>query len=331
MPMQSSVSNPTSADTGLMLDLYRTMVRIRRFEEAVAMLVESREVRCPCHLYIGQEAIAAGVCAALDRDDTIWGGHRSHGHYLAKGGDLPAMMAEIFGRATGCAGGRGGSMHLVAKEVGILGTVPIVAATIPIAVGAGLACKFRGDGRVSAAFLGDGATEEGHFFESVNLAALYKLPVLFVVENNLYASHMHLAQRRPCDNLDRIGDLFGIPGVRLDGNDAMEVHGAATAAVLRARAGQGPSLLECRTYRWRGHVGHRWDEDVGVKRKDELHEWLPRCPIARIHKALLAAGVPGERLNDIDSQAQAEVESSVALARQAPLPAEETLLEHVFA
>lgn len=330
MRTQTDASDLPAADIGLMMDLYRTMVRIRRFEEAVALLVESREVRCPCHLYIGQEAIAAGVCAALEKDDTIWGGHRSHGHYLAKGGDLAAMMAEIFGRVTGCSSGRGGSMHLLAEEQGILGTVPIVAATIPIAAGAGLASKLRGDGRVSVAFLGDGATEEGHFFESVNLAALYKLPVLFVVENNFYASHMHLGERRPCDNLDQIGKQFGIPSVRLDGNDATEVHRAAAEAVQRARRGDGPSLLECRTYRWRGHVGHRWDEDVGVKRKDELHEWLPRCPIARIHKALLSAGVPEDRLNDIDSQAQAEVESAVALARQAPLPTEEGLLEHVF-
>ncbi len=326
-----SSADRAQPDPRLMLDLYRVMVRIRRFEEAVAQLVETGQVRCPCHLYIGQEAIAAGVCAALKRKDTVWGGHRSHGHYLAKGGDLAAMMAEIFGRAAGCAGGRGGSMHLVAAEVGLLGTVPIVAATIPIAVGAGLASSLRNERRVSVAFLGDGATEEGHFFESVNLAALYKLPVLFVIENNLYASHMHLAERRPCDNLDRIGRLFDIPGIRLDGNDVIAVHRAAAEAVTRARSGKGPSLLECRTYRWRGHVGHRWDEDVGVKRKDELHEWFPRCPIARARGALLAAGTPPAMLDDIDSQAEAEVESAVSLARRAPLPAKESVLDHVFA
>jgi len=318
-------------DTERLRALYRTMVRIRRFEEIVGDLVESREVRCPCHLYIGQEAIAAGVCAALETEDTVWGGHRSHGHYLAKGGDLAAMMAEIFGRQTGCAHGRGGSMHLVAKDVGVLGTVPIVAATIPIAVGAALASKLQGQRRVSVAFLGDGATEEGHFFESVNLAALYKLPVLFVIENNAYASHMHWSERRPCDSLDRIGELFGIPSLRLDGNDVAEVYRAAETAVRRARAAQGPSLLEFRTYRWRGHVGHRWDEDVGVKRKDELQAWLPKCPIARARMALSGAGVPEAELTAIDLDAEQELESALDAARRAPLAEAGTLGAHVFA
>ncbi|HOM16620.1 MAG TPA: thiamine pyrophosphate-dependent dehydrogenase E1 component subunit alpha, partial [Thermoguttaceae bacterium] len=242
---------PSEKETVLFIHMYRMMRRIRRFEEVAADLVAAGEVKCPCHLYIGQEAIAVGVCAALEPEDTIWGNHRSHGHYLAKGGDLHAMMAEILGRETGCAGGRGGSMHLVAKEVGILGTVPIVAGTIPLAVGAGLAYKLQGKRHVAAAFFGDGATEEGHFFESVNLAALYRLPVIFVLENNLYASHMHLSERRPLDNLDQIGGLFGIPSIRLDGNDVLAVYRAAVEAASRARTGQGPSLLECRTYRWR--------------------------------------------------------------------------------
>jgi TPP-dependent pyruvate/acetoin dehydrogenase alpha subunit len=330
-PGASGTSPAGEIGTDRLLELYRTMVRIRRFEEAVADLVASQEVRCPCHLYIGQEAIAAGVCAALQKDDTVWGGHRSHGHYLAKGGDLAAMMAEIFGRATGCAAGRGGSMHLLAKDVGVLGTVPIVAATIPLAVGAGLAAKLRSDGRVSVAFLGDGATEEGHFFESVNLAALYKLAVIFVIENNLYASHMHLAERRPSDNLDRIGDLFAMPSYRLDGNDVGEVYRATATAVQRGRNGQGPTLLECRTYRWRGHVGHRWDEDVGVKRKNEIHEWMPKCPITRARKDLLAAGLLEGDLSAIDLQAAREVESAIAAARLAPRPGRDTLLDHVFA
>ncbi len=165
--------------------MYTTMVRIRLFEERLAELLETGEVKTPCHLYIGQEAIATGVFAALTSEDYVWGGHRSHGHYLAKGGNLKTMMAEIYGKATGCATGRGGSMHLIAKEVGILGTVPIVSGTIPIAVGTGLSSKLKNDGRVSVAFFGAGATEEGHFPESVNIAAVYRLPVIFVCENNL--------------------------------------------------------------------------------------------------------------------------------------------------
>src|SRR3989454_6639819 len=184
----------------LLRGMYVSMLRIRLFEERVAELVEAGEIKTPCHLYIGQEAIAVGVCAALERDDYVWGGHRSHGHYLAKGGDLRAMMAELHGKATGCSKGRGGSMHLVAPEVGILGTVPLVAATIPMAAGTALASRLRGDRRASVAFFGDGAVEEGAFHESMNLAAARQLPVVFVCENNLYASHLHLLERRRRDN-----------------------------------------------------------------------------------------------------------------------------------
>jgi len=315
---------------GLFVHMYRMMRRIRRFEEVVGDLVAAGEAKCPCHLYIGQEAIAVGVCTALEPEDTIWGNHRSHGHYLAKGGDMHAMMAEILGRQSGCAGGRGGSMHLVAKEVGILGTVPIVAGTIPLAVGAALAYKLQRKPHVAVAFFGDGATEEGHFFESVNLAALYRLPVMFVLENNLYASHMRLSERRPLDNLDQIGGLFGIPGIRLDGNDVVAVYRAAVEAAGRARRGQGPSLLECRTYRWRGHVGHRWDEDVGVKRRDELQEWLGRCPLARLRGSLLEGGVSEGLLNALDEEVEKEVESALDFARRSPLPAPETVGEYVY-
>jgi pyruvate dehydrogenase E1 component alpha subunit len=307
------------------------MLRIRLYEERIAKLVEAGEVKCPCHLCIGQEAIAAGVCAALERDDYVWGGHRSHGHYLAKGGDGPAMMAEIFGRVDGCACGHGGSMHLVAPEVGILGTVPIVAATIPVAVGAGLAAKLRRTGQVSVSFFGDGATEEGHFHESVNFAALHRLPVIFVCENNLYSSHLHISERRPLDNIERIGGLYGIPGVRLDGNDVGAVCAAASAAVARARAGEGPSLLECRTYRWRGHVGPAWDTDVGVKRRDELKEWLPKDPVARARGQLLEMGTPPADLDAVERKVRAEIDTAVEDACRAPYPDERGLLDHVYA
>src|SRR2546422_6513026 len=185
----------------LLHGMYVSMLRIRLFEERAAELVDAGEIKTPCHLYIGQEGIAVGVCEALERDDYVWGGHRSHGHYLAKGGNLRAMMAELYGRATGCSKGRGGSMHLVAPEVGILGTVPLVAATIPLAVGAALAARLRREPRVSVSFFGDGAVEEGNFHESMNLAAMHKLPVVFVCENNTYSSHLHLLERRGADNI----------------------------------------------------------------------------------------------------------------------------------
>jgi len=330
-------SAPTSAEqasdgvgTPLLWAMYATMVRIRLFEERVADLVEAGEIKTPCHLYIGQEAVASGVCAALDRADYVWGGHRSHGHYLAKGGDARLLMAEMYGKATGCSKGRGGSMHVIATEVGILGTVPLVAATIPLAVGAGLACKLRGDGRVSVPFFGDGATEEGHFHESLNMAALYRLPVVFVCENNLYASHMHLLQRRAEDNIVKTGEAHGLPAVRLDGNDVAAVYRAARDAVAWAREGRGPTLLECRTFRWRGHVGASWDMDVGVKRKDELHIWLPKDPVARARDRLAGLGVPDEEFDRLRRETLAQVEDAVAFARRSPYPRREDLSTYVF-
>jgi len=312
--------------------MFRTMVRIRLFEEQVAQLVEAGEVRTPCHLYIGQEAIAAGVCAALEARDYVWGGHRSHGHYLAKGGDLRAMMAELFGKSTGCSGGRGGSMHLVAPEVGILGTVPLVAATIPLAVGAGMAAKLRRDGRVSVAFFGDGATEEGHFHESLNLAALFRLPVIFVCENNFYASHLQLFERRVADNILTTADVAGAAGARLDGNDVEAVHAAAREAVDRARGGAGPTLLECRTFRWRGHVGPSWDMDVGVKRKDELALWKPKDPIARLARQLIDERIATAiELDEIGAEVAAAVDRAVDFAERSPLPPAGSLMAHVYA
>jgi pyruvate dehydrogenase E1 component alpha subunit len=310
--------------------MYVTMLRIRLFEEQVAELIEAGEIKTPCHLYIGQEAIATGVCAALEPEDYVWGGHRSHGHYLAKGGDMRAMMAELYGKMTGCSQGRGGSMHLVAPEVNILGMVPLVAATIPLAVGAGLASRLRGDRRVSVSFFGDGATEEGHFHESVNLAALYRLPVIFVCENNFYASHMHLLERRIADNIYKAGEVHGIPGVRLDGNDVVAIYQAVVEAVQRARHGEGPMLLECRSYRWRGHVGAAWDMDVGVKRKDELQAWLQKDPVACARTSLLDFGMPQEELHQIEGEIRSEVEKAVVFARQSPYPDASKLLEHAF-
>lgn len=316
-------------ELSLLWSMYVTMSRIRIFEERVAELVEAGEIKTPCHLYIGQEAVAAGVCLTLSTEDYVWGAHRSHGHYLAKGGDLRAMMAELYGKATGCSGGRGGSMHLVAPSVGLLGTVPLVGATIPLAVGAGFASKLRKDSRVSVAFFGDGATEEGHFHESLNLAALYRLPVVFVCENNFYASHMSLPERRPHDNIVDVADAHGVAGVRVDGNDAVEVYRAASEAVARARTGEGPSLLECRTYRWRGHVGPAWDLDVGHNRRKELEEWMARDPIAQIRASLVALGVPQAQLDRVLAEARNEVEMAVAYARESPYPDASELLNHV--
>jgi pyruvate dehydrogenase E1 component alpha subunit len=303
------------------------MLRIRLAEEAVSHMVESGEALCPCHLCIGQEAIAAGVCASLQPSDTVWGGHRSHGHYLAKGGSLEAMFAEILGKSTGCSGGRGGSMHLFALEQGILGTVPIVAGTVPLAAGAAMAYKLRKEPRVAVAFFGDGTLEEGHVHESMNLAALYRLPVIFICENNLYSSHMHWSERRVSDNLDRAGEFHSIPSARVDGNDVEAVFHAASAAVARARNGQGPSFLECRTFRWKGHVGASSDIDVGVQRRGELTEWIAKDPIAHVEARLREVGT--QQFDD--QEIRGEIQTALDRARAASLPPANRLLSHVFA
>lgn len=323
---KSAVNSPAAS----LLDMYRAMVRIRRCEERLADMVEAKEIGTPCHLYIGQEAVAAGVCAALRVKDYVWGGHRSHGHYLAKGGELRSMIAEVLGKEAGCSRGRGGSMHLIAREVGILGTVPLVAATIPLAVGTALASKLRKDGLVSVAFFGDGATEEGHFHESVNLAAVHKLPVVFVCENNFYASHMSLLERRAADNIALSAQAHGIAGVAVDGNDIEAVFNAASQAAERARSGSGPTILECRTYRWRGHVGPDWNYDVGVRRKDELKEWLPKDPVARVRRRLIENGVAEAQLSGLEGAVELELDAAITFARESPYPSTESLGEHLF-
>ena len=306
--------------TTTLLAMYVMMVRIRQFEERVAELLVDGEIRCPVHLYTGQEGIAAGVCATLQPEDYIFGGHRSHGHYLAKGGDLNKLMAEMYGKSTGCSQGRGGSMHLVAPEVGILGTVPIVGATIPLTVGTAMASQLRGDGRVSVSFFGDGTVEEGTFHESMNLAASRALPVVFICENNLYSSHLYILERRAKDNIVQSAEAHGMPGCSLDGNDALAVHLASQEAVERARNGNGPTLLECRTYRWRGHVGPSTDLDVGVERKDNLDEWRAQDPIPRLRAYLLTRDIPAEKLDGVLQEAEEAVEEGIAAARAAPYP-----------
>lgn len=313
-----------------LLALHRSMTRIRVFEERVADLVKAGEIRGPTHLYTGQEAIAAGVGYALKREDYVLGNHRSHGHYLAKGGDLKALMAEIYCRVDGCSKGRGGSMHIIAQEVGLLGTVPMVAGTIPVGVGAGLSAKLRGSGQVSVTFFGDSATEEGVFHEAVNFAALHRLPVLFVCENNAFSSHLRLHRRRPIEDIASLVAPYGIPSKRLDGNDVLVVHDAAAEAVRRARFGQGPSFLEFVTHRWRGHVGPNYDLDVGIRDEGEVESWMARCPIRNLEAKLAAQGVPASRFEAIWEEAKQEVEDAVVFARASPSPAPESVHDHVF-
>ncbi|MEK7270953.1 MAG: thiamine pyrophosphate-dependent dehydrogenase E1 component subunit alpha [Planctomycetota bacterium] len=310
--------------------MYVAMLRIRRFEERVADLLVSQEIKCPTHLYIGQEAVAVGVCANLRRDDYVFSTHRSHGHYMAKGGDLNKLMAELYGRKTGCSGGRGGSMHLAAPEVGFMGSTSIVGGNLPLAVGAALGFAMRGVDRVAVVFFGDGASDEGVFHECLNFASLRKLPVLFVLENNLYSSHLHLRERQPDTNLFRKAETYLMPGLQVDGNSVIEVSHASRQAIEAARAGGGPALLECLTYRWRGHVGPNWDLEVGVRTKEEVDGWVKRCPVKAHERLLLAEGIMGEgEVAGIAQQVEAEVEAALTFARESPFPEAAELTRHV--
>ena len=308
------------------------MILIRRAEEQVAELVTLREARCPCHLAIGQEASAVGVAAAFRPGDRAFGAHRSHGHYLALNGDLDALFAEILGKVTGCSGGMGGSMHLVAPQQGLLGTVPIVSTTIPMAVGAGLAARLEGSSAIAVAFFGDGATEEGAFHEAMNLAATLKVPVIFACENNLFSSHLHISLRQPADCLARYAAAHCVAYEVLDGNDVCAVADAAMRGAARARAGEGPTFLEMVTYRWRGHVGPSEDIDVGVKRGGELASWKQRDPIRRLAQALIEAGLLDQAAVDrLDAAAAARVRDAVTKARAAAYPAPDVVDRHLFA
>lgn len=324
------IADDSSKQSEDLIGLYRMMVTIRIFEEVVADLVEAGEIQTPCHFCIGQEAVPTGISAVLTYDDYIWGAHRSHGHYLAQGGNQLGLMSEIFCRAAGCSGGRGGSMHVCDPSVGMMGSVPIVAATIPIAVGAALASKLQGTGKVSVSYFGDGATEEGHFHESLNLAAIGKLPVIFVCENNFYASHMEISERRAKNAIPEFGRAHGIPSYRIDGNDVTLVHAAAKEAVAKARKGEGPTLLEFQTFRWRGHVGPASDMDVGVKRKDDLKEWLKKDPIQRCAKLLMQQGTTANQLDTIHSEIRSQTLDYADQARKLDPPAPNTLEKHVY-
>lgn len=321
-------------DPGFLKGLYATMLRIRRCEEAFVEPIVSREVRCPVHLYSGEEAVAAGVCAGLRREDYVFGTHRSHGHYLAKGGDLRRMVAEIFCRETGCAGGRGGSMHVVDPAVGMLGAAPIVSGTISLAVGAGLAAAAKGDGRVSVCFFGDGATGEGTLFESLNLAALRRLPVLFVCENNLYSTHLPIREIRASGDIWKVAEPFGLRTARVDGNDVLAVWQKATEFIEGCRKGEGPAFLECLTYRLRGHVGpddNLQGSRTDIRPREEVQAWREKDPIPRFRRILEGAGVVDEAAIDaIHESVEREVADAFADARNARFPEPERLADDVF-
>jgi pyruvate dehydrogenase E1 component alpha subunit len=307
------------------------MLKIRLFEEKVSELLVKGEIKCPTHLYIGQEAVATGVCANLRQGDWVLSNHRNHGHYIAKGGNINALMAEFYGKATGCSKGRGGSMHIASPNLGLPGTSAIVGGTIPIAVGAALAFSMQKKDAVSVAFFGEGAAQEGVFYEALNFASLKKLPVIFVCEDNLYCTHLPISACLADVNIYTKSLAFAMPGIRVDGNDAMEVYKTAKRAIDDARSGKGPTLIECMTYRWRGHVGPSDDLDKGLRSKKELDYWMNRDPIKMFKEFLLKQGIISEQETDQMHKVLSEqIEASVSFAKESPYPEEKDILSGVF-
>ena len=307
------------------LELYKTMLTIRLAEERVAAIYPTDKIQSPIHLSLGQEAVCTGVCAALRPNDRLYGTYRGHGLYIAKGGDLGRMFAELYGKDTGCARGKGGSMHLAAPEQGLMACSAIVASTIPVAVGDALAAQAEGRDRLVVAFFGDGAVDEGVFYESVNFAVLKNLPILFVCENNQYAIHSRVADRRKVTDLHRIGAGLGLKGRRFDGNDAGAVLRATAAAAKSIRAGGAPQLLEFMTYRWVEHVGANTDYQEAYRFPGEEKKARAADPVSRAKKKL------GKAADAVHAEVVAAVDAAVAFAERSPFPAVDQLLSHVYA
>lgn len=315
--------------TEKLLEMYRCMVRIREFETRAHQIFLAGELPGFLHLYLGEEAIAAGVTGALREDDWVASSHRGHGHVIAKGADVNLMMAEIFGRATGTCKGKGGSMHIADIELGILGANGIVGGGIPIATGAGLACQYRGGDTVVVSFFGDAASNRGTFHEAVNMGAVWDLPVIYVCENNLYGVSTCQRDHMRVEHVAERAAAYGIPGVVVDGNDVEAVHEAALEAVARARAGRGPTLLECKTWR---HEGHFVGDPCAYRDPAEHEEWLRRDPILLGTRMLLDRGLATqEEIDAIRSEAKAEIEAAIEFGRGGPWPDEAELLTDVYA
>lgn len=316
-----------------MLHLFYSMLRIRLVEEQIAAYYPEQEMRCPVHLSIGQEAVAAGVCANLTNGDYVLSNHRSHDHYLAKGGSLTAMMAEIFGKKDGCTRGKGGSMHLVDLKAGFLGAVPIVGSTIPIAAGVALGTLMKGEKKITAVFFGDGTIEEGVFHEALNFAALKKLPLLFVCENNLYSVYSPLTVRQPSNReIVSIARGHGVESFQSNGNDVLDVYHQTQKAVDTIKKSGGPVFLEFSTYRWREHCGPNYDNTLGYRTEEEFLLWKEQCPIERfkhylINKKMIDSGF----VEDMSKKIRKEIQSAINFAKNSDFPNKKELFEGIYA
>ncbi len=308
-----------------------SLLKIRRVEEVIASLYPAQEIKCPVHLCTGQEAIPAGVCLALKKNDIVFGSHRAHGYYIARGGSLKSFVAELYGKAAGCGKGKSGSQHFACPESGFMGSSAIVAGTVPIAVGAALAFRMQRKKSVAVVDFGDGATDEGVFYEAINFAALKKLPVIFICENNAYATHAHIRVRQAKNNIAQRAMAFGVPALKIDGNNVLDVFQAAKDAVRRARLGGGPTLIECITYRWMSHVGPEYDCNLGYRSENELKQWFKKCPLKVLRDRLAKGGiVSNPEFNKMLDKVNAELEEAVTFAKSNPIPQARELLRDVY-
>jgi len=309
--------------------MYKQMLKIRLFEEKVFDLYAQNLVPGTIHLYLGEEAIAVGICTALNKDDYITSTHRGHGHCIAKGAELKRTMAEILGKKTGYCKGKGGSMHIADFSIGMLGATAVVGAGLPIAVGAALSAKLRKTNQVVACFFGEGASNQGTFHESINMASTWHLPVIFVCENNLYAMGTRQSRVMNIENIADRATAYGIPGTVVDGNDVLAVYEATQKAVERARKGEGPTLIECKTYR---HKGHSRVDPAKYRPKEEVEEWLAKDPIKRFKQKLLQTSTLTEaEVQQIEKEITVEIEETVKFAMESPYPTPEEALEDVYA
>ncbi|MEO8658371.1 MAG: thiamine pyrophosphate-dependent enzyme [Bryobacteraceae bacterium] len=320
----------TVPDTAMLLDLYQCMLRLRDFEVKVQELYRSGKLPGFVHLYVGEEAVAAGVCAWLEPKDMVFSTHRGHGHALAKGVPGRDVMAELYGKVTGCSGGRGGSMHMYAPEYGFMGTNGIVGAGLPLATGAALSAQLRKSGQVSICFFGDGAVNSGSFHESVNLGTVWNLPVVYVCENNLFATEMAFSRATKNTSVASRAASYHLPGVEVDGNDVLAVYEAAGEAIARARNGGGPTLLECKTYRIVGH--HEGDPGTDYRTREDLDSWKQRDPIKCFRQKMTSTErVSAEAFDDIVRETEEWLNDAVEFARNSPEPIAETVMDHVWA
>ena len=316
-----------------LLNLYKMMLKIRLAEESLVSGILSGEIKTPCHLYTGEEAVAVGVASAVSKDDYFFSNHRGHGHYLAKGGNLDKMICEVFTKSAGCSDGRGGSMHLADSACGFLGSAPIVAGTISLAMGAALSAKIKNENRLAISFFGDGATGEGVLYECLNFAALKKLSMIFVCENNLYSTHLPVSETRPDVPIYKIAEPFGIKTVQVDGNDVLKVKEAADWAVDLCRKGEGPVFIEALTYRLRGHVGpddNIQGEHTDIRPEKEVEEWKKRDPIANFGKYLLDNGFSGDDLEKAKEEIEAEIKAAHETAQKSKRPEGKELADNLF-